>query len=106
MTRLIDRHSGTRKLSVISAVNTHAYLIHPLGSAWYQGFCFIFIKIPIRTQNAEHHPKQNQTKPTNQKRKKKKKKNSLGIETAMLVEEETKQTIYILLALLSSLVFF
>lgn len=74
MTRLIDRHSGTRKLSVISAVNTHAYLIHPLGSAWYQGFCFIFIKIPIRTQNAEHHPKQNQTKPTNQKRKKKKKK--------------------------------
>lgn len=105
MTRLIDRHSGTRKLSVISAVNTHAYLIHPLGSAWYQGFCFIFIKIPIRTQNAEHHPKQNQTKPTNQKRKKKKK-NSLGIETAMLVEEETKQTIYILLALLSSLVFF
>ena len=97
MTCLIDRHLGTRKLSVMSAVNTHAYLIHPLGSAWYQCFCFTFIKIPIRTQNAEHHPKQNQTKPTNQKKKKKK---SLGVDTAMLVDEETKQAIYILLSLL------
>lgn len=50
----------------------------------------------------QNKTKQNQ--PT--KNGKKKKKNSLGIETAMLVEEETKQTIYILLALLSSLVFF
>ena len=63
-----------RKLLVIGAVNTHAYLIHPRGSAWYQRFCFTFIKIPIRTQNAEHHPKQNQTKPTHQKKEEKEKK--------------------------------
>lgn len=85
MTGLCDQHvghRGTGKLSVISAVNTHAYLIHPLGSAWYQCFCFTFIKIPIRTQNAEHHPKQNQ--PT------KKKTKNLHTDIAMLVDEETK----------------
>jgi hypothetical protein len=70
-------------------VNTDAYLIHPLGSAWYPCFCFTFIKIPISTKNAEQHPKQNkQNQPTNQKKNLNLK--SRGIDKAMLHDETTK----------------
>lgn len=102
VTCLIDQHldhSGTRKLSVIRAVNTHAYLIHPLGSAWYQ--CFVLHSLKFLAGHKMLNITQNKTKqnqPT--KKEEEEEKRSLGSDTAMLVNEERKQIIYILLILL------